>query len=285
MDGMVIDRVPEGRLGQATALTRAGFTGGMALGAALFAWAIPALGLETAARLLLAIAAAAAALPLLVREGEAPGPAQVHPGPTLGQMMRHLGRELRRPAVLALAALCITVEFAVSAFGLRLSVALVQGGGWEAAELSRLQGGLALLGGTAGALAVAAWVDRAGPARAVVALLGASALCHAAAGVLLAGPPWAPAQALALSLSALSPALFFVALAPAVMLASRGEAAATRFTLFMASLNLGSIAGAAAAGRIGAWLDPWQMGLAAGVVLAACATAAASPRLPIRRPA
>jgi PAT family beta-lactamase induction signal transducer AmpG len=290
MDGLIIDSVPQRRLGQATALTRMGFTGGMALGAALFASAIPALGLPASGLLLAAIGTAAAAMPLLVREAAGDAhlslrAAAARPaGPSLGRMLARLAAEARRREVLALLALCVTVEFAVGAFGLRLSVALVQEKGWDPAALSRLQGALALAGGTLGALLVAAWVDRAGPARAVVALLAAAALGHAAAGLLVREGAGG-AQAVALALSALLPALFFVALAPAVMLASRGEAAATRFTLFMASLNLGGILGAAAAGRLAEWLPTGQMGLAAGLVLAGCAAAAASPRLPLRRAA
>ncbi len=281
MDGQIIDHVPRDRLGQATALTRTGFATGTAAGAATFAWAIPALGLDGAALLLLGLAALAALAPLAVRE--APDDAllslALRPGAavaeaTLGRMLAGLWAELRRPASLALIALCLAVESSVAAFGLRLSVGLVQETGWTAEEVSRLQAVLVLLGGTVGALAVAAWVDRAGPLRAVTALLLLTAGCHAAASGLLllpGGGGWEGGAALALS--ALSPALFFVALAPAVMLASRGAAAATRFTLFMAALNLGGIAGAAASGPLGGVLETWELGLAAAAVLAGCAWA------------
>jgi PAT family beta-lactamase induction signal transducer AmpG len=189
-------------------------------------------------------------------------------------MLADLAIQATRRDALALIALCVTVEFVIHAFGVRLAVGLVQEGGWEAGDVSRMQGALTLLGGTAGALAVAWWVDRAGPYRALTALLGLAAAAHVAAALLLAGEaPSGRGQAMALSMSALSPALFFVALAPAVMLESRGANAATRFALFMAALNLGSIAGAAASARIGAVLDLPQMGIAAALVLAASAIA------------
>jgi PAT family beta-lactamase induction signal transducer AmpG len=277
LDGLLIDRVPADRLGQATALTRVGFAGGTAAGAALFAWAIPALGVPAAALLLLGFGTAATGMALAVREAAEDdllpfrwraGPAR---GTGLGAMLGDLAFQATRREALALIALCVTVEFVIHAFGVRLAVGLVQEGGWEAGDVSRMQGALTLLGGTAGALAVAWWVDRAGPYRALTALLGLAAASHVAAALLLTGGGISgTGQALALGMSALSPALFFVALAPAVMLESRGANAATRFALFMAALNLGSISGAAASAPIGAVLDLPQMGIGAALVLAAC---------------
>jgi PAT family beta-lactamase induction signal transducer AmpG len=280
LDGLLIDRVPADRLGRATALTRVGFAGGTAAGATLFAWVIPNLGVPTAAALLLGFGLAAMAMALAVREtsGDDFLPlrwrADASQKIAVGSMLANLAAQATRRDALALIALCVTVEFVIHAFGVRLAVELVQEGGWEAGDVSRMQGALTLLGGTAGALAVAYWVDRAGPYRALTALLGLAAASHVAAAVLLMGEtPSGIGQALALSMSALSPALFFVALAPAVMLESRGANAATRFALFMAALNLGSISGAAAAARIGQVLDLSQMGLAAALVLAASTVA------------
>ena len=184
---------------------------------------------------------------------------------------------------MALLALCAAAEFAVGAFGVRLAVEMVQAGGWDPATLSRLQGALALAAGTAGALAVGWWADRAGPVRALAALLALSAAAHlGAALLLLPGEASGTSAACALALSVVAPALFFVALAPAVMLSSRGAAAATRFALYMASLNFGSVAGAAAAGPIGSLLTLWQTALAAALVFTVCAAAATRPRLLFR---
>jgi PAT family beta-lactamase induction signal transducer AmpG len=280
MDGLMIDRVPPDRLGQATALTRVGFASGSAAGAAAFAWVIPHLGVPMAAALLLGLAAGAAGLVLAVRETPEDNllPLRWHATAareaSLAGMLADLAVQATRRDALALIALCVTAEFVIHSFGVRLAVGLVQEGGWAAGEVSRMQGALTLLGGTAGALGVAIWVDRAGPYRALTTLLALCAASHVAASMLLmGGVPSGTGQALALAMSALSPALFFVALAPAVMMESRGANAATRFSLFMAALNLGSISGAAASARIGAVLDLSQMGLAAAVVLAACALA------------
>jgi hypothetical protein len=286
VDGLMIDRVPADRLGQVTALTRVGFTGGTALGAALFAWALPAIGAGPAPWLLPLFALAAAMMVVAVRE--APGGDLLSfrrhavAGASIAVMLHDLLAELLRGETLRLIGFCVAVEFVIGAFGVRLAVGMVQEGGWDAAEVSRIQGGIALLGGTAGALLVAAWVDRAGPFRALVALLALCAACHAGAGLLLAGGAPPLAWAASLSISALSPALFFVALAPAVMLESRGEAAATRFALYMAALNLGTVAGAAAAPRIGALLDPPAMGFAAAAVLGAAVMLALGGVVPIR---
>ncbi|MBK1660475.1 MFS transporter [Paracraurococcus ruber] len=285
MDAMIIDRTPPGELGRATALTRMGFVGGMALGAAAFAWAIPALGLPAAALLLLALGALATLPVLLVREAPGddilslrhrpadPGEARV----PLRRLLWRLFAAMRRREALALIGLCVAEEFATSAFGVRLAVAMIQEGGWDPAALSRLQGALAVLGGTAGALAIGWWSDRIGPYRALALLLGLCAVAYAGSALLLQGPPSGWPSALALGLTGMMPALAFVALAPAVMRSSRGVAAASRFALFMASLNLGSSLGAAASGPIGAVLPPWQAALAAAAVFAACATVAAKP--------
>ncbi len=289
-DGMIIDRVPRQGLGRANAWTRAGFVSGAALGAGLFGWLLPAHGLATAAAVLLALGALAFLAPLLIREavGDAwlpfrPRPAgQAAAGPpaSFRRLVRRLLVSLRRRETLALLALCVAMEFAVGAFQLRLGLGLIQAAGWDPAALSRLQGGITLASGTLGALLVGWWSDRAGPGRALAALLAASAAAHAATGALLAAGtagPWAVALT-----GGVSP-LVFVALAPAVMQASRGAAAATEFALFMAALNLGGIAGAAASGAVGAGLPPWQVALAAAAVLGLCATVAARPRLIFRQ--
>jgi PAT family beta-lactamase induction signal transducer AmpG len=188
-DGMIMDRVPDHRLGQATAHTRMGFALGSAAGAAIFAWLLPAIGLPRAAMVLLALGAAAGALALLVREAPPGEAAAQHPqtGQGFATLLRALGAALLRREALALLAFCIAVEFAVGAFGVSLSVAMVQAGGWDPAALSRLQGLLALVGGTAGAAAVGWWSDRAGHGRVLVALLLVCCTAHLVAALLLRG--------------------------------------------------------------------------------------------------
>ena len=289
MDAMIIDRTPADRLGQATAFTRTGFVGGTALGATVFAWAIPTFGLPATAGLLLLLAAPLAWVPLTVLElpgddrlslrrrpittAHAPVPSRV----MLLRLSWRLLSMMRQPAALALIALCVAEEFATSVFGVRLAVEMIQAGGWDPASLSRLQGGLAVLGGTLGALSIGWWSDRIGPYRTLVVLFWLCAVAYAGSALLLQGPPTGPAAALAMALTSIVPALVFVALAPAVMQASRGPAAATRFALFMAALNLGSALGAAASGPVGALLRPWQTVLGAAAVFAACALVATRP--------
>jgi PAT family beta-lactamase induction signal transducer AmpG len=275
-DGMIIDNMPARRLGRANAVTRAGFTCGIAAGAALFAWLLPAHGLATASGALLAIGACALLLPLLVREraedailslrrhGKA-----ARGNTSLAALLRQLAETLRQPQSLALLAFCFVTDFAGAVFRVPLAIELIQRRGWEAASLSSLQAGIGLVTGTLGALLIGWWTDRVGPARAVAVLLGLCAIAHAGAGLLLAleDPRWAArAGPLALGLSAVLPALLFVALAPGVMRASQGSAAATRFALFMASLNMGDVAGSALAGSVGRVLDLWMIGLGAALV-------------------
>ena len=272
-DGMIIDNVPAERLGTANAVTRVGFVCGTALGAALFAWMLPAQGLHTSAVALLAIGVLALLLPLVVREraGDAvlslrPGPAHTA-GETLPQLLRRLAASFSGGTTLALLAICFATDYAGALFRLPLTVELIQHRGWEAEALSRFQAVTALVTGTVGALLVGWWTDREGTSRALAILLSLCAVSHVGAAVLLlsADPRWAAMTGpLALGLSTVMPALLFVALAPAVMQASLGPAAATRFALFMASLNMGDVAGSAMSGQVSAAVGLPVVGLAVG---------------------
>jgi len=284
-DAMSIDRVAPDRLGTLTAVTRVGFVGGGAVGAALFSWMIGAHGLRATTLLLLGLGLAILLLPLLVRERPedpfltlraAPGPRGA-PEEGLAALLGRLARLLVSRDTLGLIAVCFAVDAAAAVFAVPLGVELIQGRGWSAESLSRLQAGAGLAAGTLGAVAVGWWADRAGARRALTALLALCALAHAAAGLLLVtgGAPLltrigAPA---ALVLSIVVPALVFVALAPAVMRRSFGALAATRFALFMAALNLGSVAGAGASGAVSAAIGLPATGIAAGVAFAVLAVA------------
>lgn len=282
-DAMIIDHAPSRQLGHTTALTRAGLAVGLAAGASLFSWILPTAGLPPAVALLLALGAITTMLVLLVRES--PADATLSLRPRMAPVPRRT-REVREPAdgllrllrvmlerrSLALLGFCVALEFAVALLGVCLAVAMVQEGGWAAPTVSRLQGLLALGAGTLGAFAVGWWSDRVGPRRSLFALLLACTAAHAAATALLVHRSVAAGEAaFALGLSTIAPALVFVALAPAVMLRCRGRDTATRFALFMAALNLGSVAGAAAAGPVSTIFQPWQVAWVATCILAACA--------------
>ena len=283
-DGLIIDQVPNERLGTANAATRIGFVGGISVGAALFAWLLEAHGLFVAALLLLVLGAATLTLALLVREG--PDDARVslryrreqERSVSLGVVFRKLASNLWRPDALALLILCFCFNFAAAAFRVPLAVELIQQRGWSPAALSTFQAGTFLITGTAGALLVGWWTDRVGPAKALTVLLGLCGAAHVAAALLLLVPDlrWmSVAGPLALGVSATLPTLVFVALAPTVMQASRGTAAASQFALFMAALNLGDVAGAGLAGALAGELGLWGVGMAAATVFAASALLAA----------
>jgi PAT family beta-lactamase induction signal transducer AmpG len=290
VDGMIIDRVPPAGLGRADVCTRAGFVSGIAAGAALFASVLPAHGLHAAA-VLLAVAGVLAAVPaVLVREEATdawlslrrrPSPAQgARPAAPRRVLRRFLAPMLRRQA-LVLVAFCLAVEGAVAAVQLRTGLELIQERNWDPASLSRLQAALGLIGGTVGAFAVGWWSDRLGALRGLSAVLLLSAAAHAAVALLLVGGADAAAP-LAAGMAAALPVLIFVALAPAVMRASRGPGAATRFALFMAALNLGGVGGSAVAGKVGVGLPLWAPVLAAACVFAGCALLARQPHLLFR---
>lgn len=285
VDAMIIDRVPVDRLGQATALTRAGFVTGTACGAILFAWIIPGYGLTTAALLLLLLGCGALGIALLVREARGDSVLSLRRDAGLAasadsyhSLLARVFSALRQRSAMTLLVLCIAEESATAAFGVHLSVEMIQHGGWDAASLSRLQGGLALLGGTAGAVLIGQWSDRVGHYRVLHWLLASCAVAYIAAAAMLMVPQAAWFSAGALALSSVVPALAFVALAPAVMRSSRGIGAATRFALFMAALNLGGILGSAVSGLIGEVLASWQIALAGACVFGVCAVAASRPQ-------
>ena len=272
-DGMIIDNVPAERLGTANAVTRVGFVCGIALGASLFAWMLPAHGLHASAAALLGIGVFALLLPLIVRERAGDAllslrPAPAHPaGETFPRLLRRLAASFAGGATLILLAICFATDYVGALFRLPLTVDLIQNRGWEAEALSRFQAVTALLTGTVGALLVGWWTDREGTSRALAILLSLCAVSHLGAAALLlsADPGWAAMTGpLALGLSTVMPALLFVALAPAVMQASLGPAAATRFALFMASLNMGDVAGSAMSGQVASAVGLPLVGFVAG---------------------
>ncbi|MEG9524924.1 MAG: MFS transporter [Hyphomicrobiales bacterium] len=276
-DRMIMDHVPALELGRVSACTRAGFVAGTSLSAAFFSWMLAAEGLVASAHWLLAVAVLASLPMLLIRE--APGDAFAAPGRRgppprrlpFRRFLRRLGVALRRPRALRLLALCFGLDGALGLFELPFSVDLLQRQGWDPAALSRLQAGLALASGTAGALAIGLWADRAGAVRPLRALLVASAAAFALAAALIGAGLVGPAGPVILALTDMLPGLLIVALMPALLQASRGRAgAATQFEVYMAAMNLGSVAGTALAG----WLVPVLSlsvvaALVAGVFLAA----------------
>ena len=254
-DRMIMDHVPAGELGRVSACTRAGFVMGTGFSAAVFAWMLGAHGFSTSVRWLLAASVLASLPMLLVRE--AVGDALVsfaRRGPAMRKLpfkrfLRRLALALRRPRALRLLALCFGLDAALGLFELPFSVDLLQGQGWDPAALSRVQAGLALASGTAGAVAIGLWSDRAGPLRPLRALLLASAATFALAAGLIAAGLSASVGPLILALTDMLPGLLIVALMPALLQASRGRAgAATQFEVYMAAMNLGSVSGNAVAG-------------------------------------
>ncbi|WP_267420871.1 MFS transporter [Methylobacterium sp. GC_Met_2] len=258
-DRMIMDHVPSAELGRVSGCTRAGFVAGSSLSAAVFGWMLTTDGLAISARWLL-VAAIVASMPiLLVREG--PTDALATPGRRglaprrvpFRRFLRRLIVSLQRPRALRLLALCFGLDGALGLFELPFSVDLLQRQAWDPAVLSRLQAGLALASGTAGALAVGFWSDRSGPVRPLRILLLASAGTFLLAGALITSDLVGAAGPVILALTNMLPGLLIVALMPALLQASQGRpGAATQFEVYMAAMNLGSVAGTALAG----WFAP-----------------------------
>ena len=276
-DAMIIDHTPPHQLGRATACTRAGFVTGGAVGAMAFAWLLAHLTISEAGLLLLGLGLLTAVMPLLVRE--APGDARLSlrheprvAQPGMAAVLWELRSQMLRPAHGVLLLFCVAQDFCGALLRLPLGVHLIQQANWTAESLSTAQGAIGLAAGTLGAWMVGRWTDQVGPARALGRLLAASAVAHLVAGAVLAlGGGWA--GPVALSLSGVTSALCFVALAPAVMQASAGPTAASRFALYMAALNLGDVLGSAAAGAVaGLGVAPLALLVACGYALLARAS-------------
>jgi hypothetical protein len=294
-DRMIVASVPEQELGRVSACTRAGFVTGSALGAASFGWLIPVIGLPGAASVLLAATTLLAMVALLVRER--PSDALLRIGPRRRSVS---GLVSAAPAALAshwsgvvsvlasfrhrdaalLLAMCFGIDFALALFQVPIAVAMVRDHGWEAGSLSQLQALLAFLSGTVGAGLIGFVVDRIGPARALRRLCLACAAAFALIALLILGGLDARGGPVILGLANVVPALLYVALLPAVVLASRAEGvSATQFQIFMAAMNLGDVAGASLAGLVERWATPTVTAYGVALVfLIAAARGGRSPR-------
>ncbi|WP_082479036.1 MFS transporter [Methylobacterium sp. Leaf102] len=285
-DRMIAGSVPTGELGRTSAATRAGFVTGGAAGAAIFAWLLAANGLPAAAGMLLALTTPLALVSVLVREAPTDRLLSLRRGPPSRApdrgraseavaFARRLLTAFRTRDAATLLAMCFAIDLGLAVFQVPFAVALVQVHGWNAVDLSRLQAGLALLGGTLGAAGLGTAVDRFGPHRALRALLVACAGAFGIAGLLIVAGLEAAAGPVILGLASVVPALLYVALLPTVLLASRtGQASATQFQVYMAALNFGDVVGSALAGALAAVTAPTIVALGVAVVFLICSRVA-----------
>lgn len=265
-DRLIMDHVPTGELGRMSACTRIGFVTGASVGGALFAYTLATWDFRHSVLLLFGLSLAAALLPILVRERPGDPLLRLHAGarriagpvaPSFARFLRRLSIGLRRPAALRLLLLCFGVDFAFALFEIGFTVDLIRRQGWDPLELSRVQAVLTLVSGTAGALAIGFWSDRAGALPALRVLFAGVAGAFAVAIALIAMDAPFAGGAVILGLTAVLPSLVIVALVPALMQASgRRVGAATEFETYMAALNLGSVVGAALSGPVLAITSP-----------------------------
>lgn len=257
-DRLIMDHVPPTELGRMSACTRIGFVAGTSLSGVVFAWTLATWTFRESIVLLLGLSCLATLLPMLVREApnqaflQIPKATRATTGrvsPSFGRFLKRLSIGFRRPAAIRLLLLCFALDFAFSLFEVGLTVDLIRERGWDALDLSRHQATLTVISGTAGALAIGFWSDRAGALPALRLLLGLVAAAFALAVALIAAGIPGVVGGVLLGLAAVSPSLVIVALVPALMQASgRRVGAATEFETYMAVMNLGSVAGAALSG-------------------------------------
>lgn len=279
-DGMMIEHAAPEELGRTSACSRAGFVTGTAFSAAVFSWSLPTYGFRPTVAALLGLTILVTLPPLLIRERREDawfslrrraGAGAIGRDMPLARYGKRLLAALRRREAIALLGLCFTIQFALNNFQVRFAVDMIQAQGWDPVALSRLQGGLEFTSGTLGAVLIGLWSDRAGHVTVLRALLAlcAAAFLGVAALTGLGGP--AGAGPVILALGNVIPSLMFVALVPAVMRASRRAIAATQFAIFMATINLGDVFGALAAGPAASVLGAAPTALSVAAVFAAWA--------------
>lgn len=285
-DRMIMDHVPAEEFGRMSGCTRGGFVIGTSLSVAVFSAMLASTSFSASIALLMGLSTLALLPVLLVREaaGDALLSFASHGGPArrapFKTFLRRLLVGLRRPTALRLLALCFCVDFALSLFEVRFNVEVVQAYGWDASALSRLQAGLALATGTIGALGIGLWSDRAGPLPALTGLFLGGAATFGLAACLIGADLVGTAAPAILGLTNVLPPLLVVALTPALMRASRGRpGAATQFEVFMAVMNLGSVAGGGVSGFTTSILPSGGVALIVGLVFFGCAVLSRRPAL------
>ena len=275
-DALMIDTAPEDEKGRSASAGRVGFTIGSSLGALIFAPILNHYGFATSVQVLAAIWIVLGLLPLLTREkptdklfsfGLRPAPKGACREPrSVAEFAKEFWAALATPTGLKLCALFFFVDFGLGAFGVGFGVDLIQKYGWNAESLTRLQGMMSLLGGTVIALAIGWFSDRIGHFRALRLFLGTSAALYFAFAILFARGWDMSLSPLMMVLQSTVPTFLFVAATPAIMSLDKSPLAATRFTLIMASMNFGDVAGGAAAGFVRQHFSSPMITLALGAV-------------------
>jgi MFS family permease len=164
--------------------------------------------------------------------------------------VKELGQALFTPTGLKLCALFFLVDFSLGAFGVGFGVDLIQKYGWDEETLTRVGGLLSLFGGTAVAFGIGWFSDRIGHFRALKIFLLTCAALHFFFAILFVRGWDVELSPLMMVMQSLVPSFLFVAAVPAIMSLDKSPLAATRFTLIMAAMNFGDVAGGAAAGTL-----------------------------------
>ncbi len=264
VDGLAIDVIPEDEYGRCGGYMIGGQAIGIAISATMSGQLIAAFGLSAALLALAALVGAMLVLAILVRErpGERLMPWSAGTASAVN-VDRHLGAFgkiiigvlkaiFNRPTLTILPAIFL----AGAADGLFLGIAPLFGAnilGWGDGVYAGWSGPANLISGLLGVLVFGLLAERFGAKRMFVMahlLSGGAALA-----VLALRPEWASPQLLIIAIFVFSSLLIFqlvTASAVAIRLCSPAVAA-TQFSLFMATINLGAVAASALLGTLDAW--------------------------------
>ncbi|RYZ98455.1 MAG: MFS transporter, partial [Proteobacteria bacterium] len=259
-DALMIDNVPEEERGRSSSAGRMGFVIGGALSTLLFAPLLSNYGFSFSVSVLAAIWIVVGAVPILTREKKvdslftwarraAPVGAVKSPA-SVKAFTKELAQALFTPTGLKLCALFFLVDFSLGAFGVGFGVDLIQKYGWDEQNLTRVGGLLSLFGGTAVAFGIGWFSDKIGHFKALKIFLITCAALHVFFAILFAYGWDVELSPLMMVMQSLVPSFLFVAAVPAIMSLDKSPLAATRFTLIMAAMNFGDVAGGAAAGTL-----------------------------------
>jgi MFS family permease len=259
-DALMIDNVPEEERGRSSSAGRMGFVFGSSISALLFAPLLANFGFSFSVAVLAAIWMVVGALPILTREKagdalfswakRAPPVGAIKTPKDVKGFAKELAQALFTPTGLKLCALFFLVDFSLGAFGVGFGVDLIQKYGWDEQTLTRVGGLLSLFGGTAVAFGIGWFSDRIGHFRALKIFLLTCAALHFFFAILFVRGWDVELSPLMMVMQSLVPSFLFVAAVPAIMSLDKSPLAATRFTLIMAAMNFGDVAGGAAAGTL-----------------------------------
>ncbi|HEY4180387.1 MAG TPA: MFS transporter [Kofleriaceae bacterium] len=250
VDALAVDLLDEDERGRANGLMYGAKYGGGAIGGAGLSWVIHHSSLHTALVVQVAMLLAIAAVPILVRESDAPPPARPRIDDVIGAFVRVMST--RSAFVLALSMLTMTIAYGtLTAVSFPLLSQELQ---WKQETVTSLIGGWGLIAGVVGSFIGGFLADSVGHKR--MAIIASLAAASGWAGFALTRAYWHH-DALVYGFSlweGLTTSMMTTSLFALCMDLAYPAAGASQFSAYMAFSNFATTIGYAVAGKLpAAW--------------------------------